>query len=101
MRSLLIIAFMLLASISIARNGNNTLGGETITTFTGDKLTMSVVKERPVHINGKKTARIIVDKPIPVLLNGNKIYYDFWDHNDSITHTKAQKIQLKNITSII
>ncbi len=91
MRSLFLITFLLLTGISIAREGNKTAGGETITTFTGDKLTFSVVKERPVNIKGKKTVHLIVDKPVPVLLNGNKIYYHFWDDNDGVYDTKAQK----------
>lgn len=72
-------------------------GGNTITTFSGDEVTMSVVSARTINIKGKKVEKV-VDKPRPLLLNGKEIYNHFWEENEAVYETEAHKKSMEEHT---
>ncbi|MEZ5018075.1 MAG: hypothetical protein R2800_13535 [Flavipsychrobacter sp.] len=94
MKSMIIV---LLSLIWLPAFAQETEGGNTITTFSGDEVTMSVVSARTINVKGKKLNKI-VDKPRPLLLNGKDIYNHFWEENEAVYETEAHKKSMEEHT---
>lgn len=66
--------------------------GETIITRRGDELTFSKPKEREVVVGKSKTRRTVTtEEPVPVLLNGKKIYHFKRGDSEWLVWTEAYK----------